>query len=289
MKRKDLHSIKSRNDLTRNKVAIVGVNGWIGKEILKIIKPNMASLYSRDSSDTCSYFNLEDQSSWDTLINARPQKLLFLPWLHLNDFQSTRHLTYVFPKTFQLLQFLLNNGLERLVVAGTCYEYGSAEGLLSPYHCTRPTTPYGLSKDFLHKSLELMVDSQTTKLVWARIFYPYGLSQRKSSLLPSLITASLSGEKQFLLGNCDLIRDFIPVETVAEQLLRLLFDDNASGPYNCGTGTPRSLRSFVEELIKTYDLDIDPVYCSLPKRSGEPFASWADMSNWSDIDTLSNL
>ena len=73
------------------------------------------------------------------------------------------------------------------------------------------------------------------------------------------------------------LRDFIPVNEVARQLLLLATSQKAYGIYNGGTGQARSLREIVEARINELGADISPRFGTYPDREDEPLAFWADM------------
>ena len=73
------------------------------------------------------------------------------------------------------------------------------------------------------------------------------------------------------------LRDFIPVNEVAKQLLLLATNHKAYGVYNGGTGRARSLREIAEARINELGADIRLQFGTYPDREDEPLAFWADM------------
>ena len=80
------------------------------------------------------------------------------------------------------------------------------------------------------------------------------------------------------------LRDFIPVEDVARQLLLLAAHPRAYGVYNGGSGKARSLREIVEGRIQEIDAEIKLECGVYPDREDEPLAFWADMSRMSTLN-----
>ena len=269
-----------------NKITLIGSNGFIGKAIQRISHPDCIECYSHSSGPNKKKFDLNDQKTWAELIGNGPERAILLAWPGLDDYHSFTHITQNLPNAVNLVKRLIDKGLKELVVAGTCYEYGKRDGCMSPNAATFPINMYGIAKDSLNRALSMICSQSNTRYCWVRIFFPYGKDQRQSSLVPSLISAARSGEKTFDLGPSDLIRDFIPVDQAAYRLLQLIQNEDAHGNYNCGTGTPISLRSFVEKLISKHSLEIEPIFNVKPQRPSEPLASWANMENWASIKKI---
>ena len=265
---------------------ILGSNGFIGKAVQRISHRDYTECYSHSSSRKDKNFDLKDPNTWADVIRNAPERVILLAWPELEDYDAFTHVTQNMPNAVKLVRRLIEKGLKELVVAGTCYEYGLRSGCLSPNASTSPINMYGIAKDSLNKVLSLICNQSNIRYCWVRVFFPYGKDQRQSSLVPSLITAAQCGHKTFELGPRDLIRDFIPVDQAAYRLLQLIHSEDAHGIFNCGTGRPISIRSFVEKLITEYSLEIEPVFNVKIQRPSEPLAAWADMENWVCIKKL---
>jgi len=262
----------------RNHVAIIGSNGLIGRAIQSSPPPFEIMAYSSKDLSGASLFDISCKETWKIILGRRHKRAILLSWRHLNDYHTVKHITENLVNSIELVQNMIDSGLEEIVVAGTCYEYGLQIGCLSPLQDTKPITAYGISKNLLNQSLSVLCSKSNVRLCWTRIFFPYSLAQRRSSLLPSLILAHESRIPSIKLGPADLIRDFVPIDQVAHHFISLMQNSDVQGVFNCGTGKPISLRSFVEHLILKYSLDVKPLFNELEPRTFEPFAAWADMS-----------
>jgi dTDP-6-deoxy-L-talose 4-dehydrogenase (NAD+) len=261
-------------------IHLIGGGGFIGRHIQKLSANLPISVWSHNSIYDHKLFNLSNPNTWNQLINEMPQRAVLLSWPGLPNYDHSHHLTTNLPNSFTLVKRLAESGLKELVVAGTCYEYGIQNGCLYPDILTSPCTLYGIAKDALCKSLQLLCKSYDMRLCWARIFYPYGEDQSSQSLMPSLINAARRNETTFQLSSPGLIRDFVSVEDVAYQLIQLLQSKSAYGIFNCASGKPTSIKTFAEEIIKKFNLDITLIYSHLQKRHTEPVEFWANMDKW---------
>jgi len=72
---------------------------------------------------------------------------------------------------------MISNGLQRLSVTGTCFEYGNKNGSLSEDMETNPNIAYSLAKDTLRKFILELAKIFDFKFHWIRLFYMYGIGQ----------------------------------------------------------------------------------------------------------------
>jgi dTDP-6-deoxy-L-talose 4-dehydrogenase (NAD+) len=223
-------------------------------------------------------FDLLVPESWEALADARPECVVLLAWPGLPHYQEPYHVTRNLPLSLQLVLKLVDSGIRRIVIAGTCYEYGLKNGQLVEHHATQPVNQYAIAKDCLRKSIEALAAQLRFEYQWLRIFYPFGEGQNPNSFLPSLDRAIERGDHAFEMSSGRQIRDFLPVEDVARHLVVLATHLSASGTYNSGSGVPASLREIAERRIKERASSISLRLGVYPDRWDEPLAFWADMS-----------
>lgn len=144
-------------------------------------------------------------------------------------------------------------GVRRIVVAGTCHEYGASAALydaIPPDAPLRPLNLYGASKAAAYELLTTFAREHGLELFYGRIFSAYGDGQYEGNFWPSLRRAALNGQ-DFPMTTGTQIRDFMPVEAVASQLLKACerMDLRASEPCieNIGMGHPQTLLAFAEQ------------------------------------------
>jgi len=258
-------------------IHLLGSEGFIGRSVQREAGTVPFHFWSHKESDPNHHFNLLDSSTWYSLLNSRPTHAIFLSWPGLPNYQQTYHVTRNLPACVDLIDKLVNKGLQRLVVAGTCYEYGMHNGSMKEDQLTDPVNSYAIAKDSLRRLIEIRYSKDVLQWCWARIFYPFGHGQNPNSLLPSLKRAIEEGHSLFPMSSGRQIRDFVHVDQVAKVLLELITNSNAAGIYNCGSGKPISLREFAEEYISNSSSAIKLELGSRQDRDDEPFAFWADM------------
>ena len=239
--------------------------------------------WSHKFSDPEYFFDLYDKSSWKSLVSLKPTHVILLSWPGLPSYHEKFHVSRNLPACIELIDELVESGLQRIVVAGTCYEYGLQNGPLREDQFTEPVNCYAIAKDCLRRVIASRYSIEDLQWCWARIFYPYGHGQNPKSLLPSLFKAIEAGEESFSMGSGHQLRDFVDVQDVARQLLTLSLHPHARGIYNVGSGIPRSVLEMVEETILSRGSTIMLKRGDIPDRTDEPLAFWADVGKFQSL------
>jgi len=257
-------------------IHLLGSEGFIGRAFQRESGDVQLHCWSHRHSDPQHFFDLLDPSSWQSLLNCQPTHAILLSWPGLPNYQEPFHVTRNLPACVELIEKLAGAGLQRLVVAGTCYEYGSQNGPLKEDQFTDPANCYAIAKDSLRRVIASRSAQTKLQWCWARIFYPYGNGQNPNSLLPSLQRAIDHGNPSFAMSSGRQLRDFVHVDEVARVLLRLATHPLAQGIYNCGSGRPVSLRELAEQRIVKSSSSMTLALGVYPDRQDEPLAFWAD-------------
>jgi len=267
-------------------IHVLGSNGFIGSALQRVSEDLSLYCWSHTQSDPDHHFDLLDSSSWQSLITRQPSHVILLSWPGLPNYQEPFHITRNLPACIDLIDRLAPRGLQRLVVAGTCYEYGLKNGQLNEHQATDPVNCYAIAKDTLRRLIETRYKESDLKWCWTRIFYPFGEGQNPNSLLPSLQRAIDRGDPMFAMSSGRQIRDFVHVSQVAQHLLDLAVNQRAQGVYNCGSGNPISLREFVDQHIVGSMSSIELKFGVYPDREDEPLAFWADMEKTNSLKLI---
>ena len=264
-------------------IHLLGSEGFIGRAIQGEAGELLVRCWSHRKSESEDHFDLLDPSSWQPLLDSKPTHVILLSWPGLPNYHEPFHVIRNLPACLELIDKLTVAGLHRLVVAGTCYEYGLQNGPLREDQFTDPVNCYAIAKDALRRVIASRYSKNSLRWCWARIFYPFGNGQNSNSFLPSLQRAIDEGNPEFPMTSGRQIRDYMPVEQVAQIFLRLTVDPRAQGVYNCGSGNPVSLRELAEERIANFPSSPSLKIGVYPERRDEPLAFWADTSK---IDLL---
>ena len=276
------------------KVALTGGTGFIGQHVRKLLAKSEhevlllvrkhAKIDELGANEKLVIADIsEDRNDWFDYLD-QPDVLLHLAWGGLPNYLDDYHVEVELPIQSKFLSKVVASGLPKLVVTGTCYEYGLTSGALVESQETNPNTSYGIAKDLLRKELFEIQLRQNFELTWARIFYPYGDGQSEISIYSQLRAAMLNGDQQFKMGSGKQILDFISVEKVASTLVSLSTRCAGVGVVNIGSGEPQSVLDFVQSQIRALGAQIEPLVGALPDRNFESQAFWADSSKLSSLN-----
>ena len=266
------------------KVAVTGATGFVGRHVLRTLcgRGLEVVVSSREVAPEMSLpagvrhvpLDVANPSTDDYDRLGRPDVLLHLAWSGLPNYLSLHHFETELPNQYRFLRSLIQSGLGSLVVTGTCYEYGMSSGELAETLEAVPSNPYGYAKSALRRQLEFLRNCRGFSLTWARLFYTYGEGQPPSSLYTQLMRAIERGDNSFGMSPGEQLRDFLPIEDVANSLVELALRAPDAGVVNICSGRPVSVRAFVEKLLACgkYQLKLDLGKCPYPTH--EPLAFW---------------
>lgn len=263
------------------KIAVTGATGFIGRHVLAALHTTdveiVAVVRHASALDESVRTVLMDiaqpnNNAWQQL--GCPDVLIHLAWDGLPNYKSLHHFETELPKQYAFLKQLITEGLPAVVVAGTCFEYGMRSGSLSADLLPQPANPYAYAKAALHQQLQFLQTTHPFKLTWARLFYLYGAGQAPSSLYTQLQQAIARGDSVFNMSGGEQLRDFLPVEIAAQQVVQLAMNQEISDTVNICSGQPISVRGLVEHWLKEKNSELVLNLGYYPYPDYEPMAFW---------------
>jgi dTDP-6-deoxy-L-talose 4-dehydrogenase (NAD+) len=272
------------------KILVTGATGFLGNYIVKYLLKNnckvIATSLSEENAKKKEWFekvnyisfNLNDTDPNENYFNffQQPDLLIHLAWEGLPNYRSDLHTKINLPFQSRFLKNLIDNGLSDITITGTCFEYGMQEGCLSEDMETHPANSYGVAKNELRKYLQDLQRDNSFSLKWVRLFYMYGHGQNPNSLLSQLDKALEKNEKTFNMSGGQQIRDYLPVEKVAEYIVRIALQNKIEGVINSCSGEPVTVEKFVREYLEKKDKKISLNLGYYPYADFEPMSFWGD-------------
>lgn len=168
----------------------------------------------------------------------------------------------------------LDAGVDRFIVAGSCFEYGRAGEryeFIPPDAPLEPTQSYPISKAAASVAWSGFCREQAAKVSILRIFQVYGEGEAQGRLWPALMAAALAG-RDYPMTAGEQTRDFIDVNDVAQRFLQELHEVVSPGlPFvkNIGTGKPQTVRAFAEHWWSHWGAKGRLAVGALPYRANE--------------------
>jgi nucleoside-diphosphate-sugar epimerase len=250
------------------KIGVTGATGFIGQNLIPILlsRGHHVVALSRDQAkaEAFAWYSEVDYVSDDihepdaeTIRRfAQCDSVIHLAWPGLPNYGELFHIEVNYPAAYLFLKRLIETGLKKLTVAGTCFEYGLKNGCLSEDAPAEPANSYGLAKVFLLRSLEELQKKTAFRLKWLRLFYQFGPGQPGNSLMGQLDKAIAEKASHFKMSRGEQLRDYMHVSKTAELILQLEETNPTATVINVCSGTPISVRSLIESRLRSEKTEI---------------------------------
>lgn len=255
------------------KYLVTGANGFVGRyfiEYLLEIEKN-AEVYGVDVTQNCltpikyKQIDLSDKlSTYKIISEIKPDYIV-----HLAAMSSVAQ-SWIEPAKC----FLNNTGVFlniadgvrelglscRILSVGSSEEYGLYDQPMKENFILHPKNPYSvarLSQEYLSK---LYVDNFDMDIVMTRSFNHIGPRQNPKFVIPSfvkqLVNISKGKQSDLVVGNIEVIRDFLDVRDVVNAYYKILKNSKSRQVYNVCSGVGIKLREIID-LISN-QLNIHP-------------------------------
>ena len=279
------------------KVLVTGATGFIGNYVIKeLLKNNIEVIATSTNQQKAKSFDWFDKVNYmpfnlkefEPKVNyfqnfGKPDILIHLAWEGLPNYKATFHINDNLPRHFNFLSNLIANGLNDINIAGTCLEYGMKEGCLNEKLVCTPKNAYAIAKNELRIALENLQKEFNFDFKWTRLFYMYGKGQNAKSLFSQLDKCIDEGHSTFNMSGGEQIRDFLPVEKVAEIIVQVAMQKKIIGIINCCSGNNISLKEFLINYLKEQNKRIHLNLGFYPYTDYEPMRFWGDVKKLNNI------
>jgi nucleoside-diphosphate-sugar epimerase len=271
-------------------IMVTGATGFIGSHLVSrlLSQQHSVSIVTRSFANALHFewFNsvkiieCDLHNNYKNIFNDNniPDLLIHLSWSGLPNYKNFFHINKNLISDLAFLEFVINSGLSRLTVAGTCLEYGLQSGELDEELPTFPVTAYGFAKDVLRKSLEFFQKEKNFKFQWVRLFYMYGTGQNQNSFLAQLDRAIDSRLPVFDMSYGDQLRDFSSISDIVNKFVFIIENNEISGVVNCCSGKPISIFDLAKKRCEEKRSNIKLNRGALPYLEYEPMHFWGKSS-----------
>lgn len=254
------------------KILITGANGYIGSKVVKRLCDLGVDVIATDLSNS----NIDPRAKfvkadifgpcddWLAFFGS-PDVCLHLAWRDGFKHDSDRHMGDL-SAHYEFLNNLIVHGLKQVAVMGTMHEVGYHEGAIDENTPCDPLSQYGIAKNALRKSIQLLANKNNCVFQWLRAYYIYGDDSYGNSIFCKIRQAIKEGKTSFPFTTGKNKYDFIHVDVLAEQISACVLQKEVTGIINCCSGKPVSLADQIEWYIKENKLPIKLDYGKYPDR-----------------------
>jgi len=175
-------------------------------------------------------------------------------------------------------------GARQFINTGSSSEYGIKHAPMKEDDICQPVSLYGITKLAATHYCTLIGQTTALRTCTLRLFSPYGPLEDPSRLYPSIVNALQKNEPPHL-SRPDSVRDFIPIEQVADIYIRMMQAEYESGSViNVGSGKQQTIRQFFVKIAALLNKShIQPLWGQAEMRAYEPQFWQADITKLMQI------
>ncbi len=262
---------------------MTGANGYLGRGIIKrladdgieVIATDFSAEYIDDRVEIIlgDIFSLENPYQY----YKTPDVVLHMAWRNGFIHNDPSHIIDL-PSHYRFIEKMVKSGVKRIALMGSMHEIGFYEGCIKADTPANPLSLYGISKNALRQSVQLICGNYNTKFQWIRGFYIVGNSRTGSSIFAKIVQAEENHEERFPFTNGLNQWDFIDYDEFCKQMAMIVEQDQYTGIINACSGRPEKLSDRVERFIKENHYQIKLAYGTFPDRPYDSKAVWGDDS-----------
>jgi nucleoside-diphosphate-sugar epimerase len=270
-------------------VLVTGASGFVGRPAVAALaqlgfEVHAASRQPHPGDDATHrhVVDLFDRDAVNGTVHAvAPTHLLHLAWCteHGSFWDDPANEAWV-DATAHLLDAFRTAGGSRVVVAGSCAQYGWDRIALGPdgvahEHSTphQPATRYGRAKE---RVAGMLGDSDAIGLV----FFPFGPYEQAERLVPSVTRSILRGTPARITSGRQ-VRDFLHVDDCGTAFAALV-DSEVAGPVNLGSGVPTAIVDVARTIARLLGCEDLLEVGAIPDRTDDPPRLVADVTRLRD-------
>lgn len=234
-------------------VLIVGGRSFTGLYLSQLLKDNGFNVVTTSKEISCgaSHYQLDLLTGLGTeylLRRINPDIVIVLAAITYIPSDNISEIYEInFHGPLSLLQQLdqKSNKPKKVIIASSAAVYAESSSRICEDSQVFPDSHYAASKF----ALETLAKSMTSlPIIVTRPFNYTGKGQRQNFLIPKLVTAFKTKQKNISLGNIEIYRDISDVRDVADAYLKIILHGKVGCTYNICSGRKTSIKEVVSHL-----------------------------------------
>ena len=262
------------------KILVTGANGYLGQGIVKQLLDDGNDVIATDIKcnnvdkraiiKEGNIFEINEPYNYFN----KPDVLLHLAWRDGFVHNSEGHIVDL-PVHYKFIKNMIEAGIKKVSILGSMHEIGFHEGSIDENTQCNPLSLYGIAKDALRKSLELLINENIC-FQWLRGYYIVGNSKYGNSIFSKIASAELEGKEEFPFTTGQNQYDFLDYNEFCMQVASTIEQDKIDGIINICSGKPEKLCDRVERFISENNYKIKLKYGAFPDRKYDSLAVWGN-------------
>lgn len=243
----------------RTKVVVAGASGFIGSWIARYLESNDFEVVCLARSDSNlsrlvkfnSLIVKTDEKLWpDQIAKLKPEVLILADWAGVASANKNSVQQFDNVKRWRnLAEVSLDTKVKLVIALGSQAELGSSQIDAHENQKTNPITTYGKAKVQAFNALSQILAGSSTQLSWVRLFSVYGPQNSDSWVIPSVLKAIRLNQK-LSLTSCEQSWNFLHVYDLSRLIKNIIVNSNPPTIINAAHPESRSLKSYIESIVK---------------------------------------
>jgi nucleoside-diphosphate-sugar epimerase len=225
------------------KILITGSTGFIGNHLIKkllfhkyeILIISRSKEIKKITNVKYCFSDLKNiNKKIDVIRKFNPSVCVHLAWSGIPEY-NLKNCKSNFIDNLVFINFLKLLNLKKIIISGSCMEYGEIPNKVKESQTSQYLNQFGLTKKYIQELYFSAFKNEKTKIIWCRIFYVYGPGQRKTSLIPSIIS-EIKKNKILKLKNPEISNDYVYIDDVINAFYLFVNKNVRDGIYNLSSG-----------------------------------------------------
>ena len=229
-----------------------------GKDLISINRHELKNI------ENVPYINIDNEEN--TLIHCAWAGVL---GKYRNNEDMQKNNFFISDQVNKLIKEL---NIKKLIAFGSQAEYGSPNELVDELSFLNPTTDYGRAKILIHEKFKEIANQNSIKLIWLRLFDPYGPGDNPHWFLPYIIRCALRDISPEI-SECEQMWDFIYIDDVCRCIEKIeKHPFLKSDFFNLSSNKVSKLKDLVEFIFdEIKPKSARPLYGKKPFRKDQVF------------------